>query len=54
MYKDKYLCTKLIKKGEIDWFLCLFFMTPLQKARHFDDKFVLEYCPRVYIEGGYY
>jgi hypothetical protein len=26
----------------------------MQKMRDFDDKFVFEYCPRGYIEDGYY
>ena len=37
----------------IDWFLCLFFMTSYKKCAILMIN-VFEYCPRGYIEGGYY
>ena len=52
-----YLCTKIgsLKKiMKLIDFPHIVLNDAMQKTRDFDDKFVFEYCPRGYIEGGYY
>ena len=53
--KDRYILHNSLKKDYhvIDWFLCLFFMTPYKKRAILMIN-VFEYCPRAYIEGGHY